>query len=94
MLIPFALDNDVKFSPPPTDRIAAVYRMLGVGVSRKAPDVRVTVDTFTLPWDNPGGKRFQFLWLVQPQPDGTVDVVISRKTGKVDIVKALFEAVD
>ena len=94
-MIPFAVVPNVTFSPPPTDRIAAVYRYLDVRVDRVDPTVTVAVV---------GGKKrpglegmpsnVVFLWRVTEEADGTAVVTIHKHTGKKEIARALIEALD
>ena len=93
LLLPLLTQPRVTFSPPPTARIAKVYRYLGI---RKDvdPTVVVRVGHPQPPVRPRPGQTVVAYWTCVEQVDGTAVVVIDRDTGRKEIARALIEALD
>lgn len=97
MLLPFVAWPDITFSPPPTPKVAAVYRYLGIKTSRH-PLVEVQVVEEIPPPDGitaaTGLHIFVPSYVWQDKKTHEALVVLDRRASKKFIARALVEALD
>lgn len=94
LFLPLIVQHNVTFSPPPSKRVAAVYRYLAVRKDAVKPDIIVKVGKVDSPAAPRPGQTVVALWHVVEQIDGTAVVTIARDTGRKEIARAIIEALD